>query len=150
MGRSLECRGARASTPMLPTFNSRHFFNKDFLYLPPQIKSREGHRVGDRTQDPKLQGDCPPTDTQWTPPFVHAVPRTAVPIHGHRVNICQAPRKWLRPQDSGRACHEQRAAPRPATLASRGLFPSSPIHLVISTELPVWDNLGIFFFFPGG
>lgn len=41
-----------------------HIFNKDFLYLPPQIKPRE-----------------PST----------AVLRTAVPTHGHRVNICQAP-----------------------------------------------------------
>lgn len=57
------------------SFSTRIFFI--FYYI--QIKPREGHEVGNGTQDPKLQGDCPPTDTQWIQPFIHTVPRTAVP-----------------------------------------------------------------------
>lgn len=77
-------------------------------------------------------------------------PGQLFPTHGHRVNICHpwtqgkhlsGPRPW----NSGRACHGQCEALWPATLASWGLL-SSPTHLVISTKLPVWDNLGIFFF----
>lgn len=100
--------------------------------------------MGNGTQDPKLQGDCPPTDTQWIPPLIHTVPRTAAPYPWtqgkHLPGSMSGPRPWNR----GRACHRQREALWPATLTSWGLL-SSPTHLVISTKLPVWDNLGIFF-----
>lgn len=57
MGPSLEVQG---TLPQCCPPSIHVIFNKDFLYLPPQIKAGEGHRVGNRTQDPRLQGDCPP------------------------------------------------------------------------------------------
>lgn len=55
-------REAQGSLPQHCPPSIHVVFNKDFLYLPLQIKAGEGHRVGNRTQDFKLQGDCPP----WT------------------------------------------------------------------------------------
>lgn len=57
--------GAPTPTPLI------HIFNKGFLYLPPQIKPREGHRVGSDTQNghsparPRLCSGqlSPPMDT---------------------------------------------------------------------------------------
>lgn len=121
------------------------FSTRIFFIFPPH-KPREGPRVGHRTQDAGLQGGLS-TDrrSEWTLACLSAaVLRTAVPTHGHRVNICRAP--WA--SGSGRVCRGQYAAQPPSPPgASSSPLPAHPFSPRSCLSGIIW---GFFFFFPGG
>lgn len=131
----IDRRGAGPPAPVPALFNLR-CFQHGFSLSSPAIKPRAGPGVGNRTHDAGLQGDCPSTDRVDARLPSAAVLRTAVPTHGRGVNIYQAP--WA--SGSGRARRGQRVA-RPTSPP----WASSPPLPLLSTELPVWDNLGFFF-----
>lgn len=132
--RSQRCRTPCPSTCPLPLmlFSTRIFF----IFPPNQAKG--GAWSGEQdTGCWSPRGLSIDRHSEWTLACPSAaVLRTAVPTHGRGVNTCQAP--WA--SGSGRARRGQRVA-RPTSPP----WASSPPLPLLSTELPVWDNLGFFF-----
>lgn len=115
-------------------------FQQGFSLSSPTNQAKGGAQSGERdTGCWSPRGLSISRHSEWTLTCPStAVLRTAVPTHGHRVNIRQAP--WA--TGSGRAHRGQRVWPgHPHLWGPPPLLPSP----LISTELPVWDNLGIFF-----
>ena len=118
-------------------------FNKDFLYLLP-IQAKGGAQSGNRTQDAGLQGGLSmDRHSKWTLTCLSAaVLRTAIPTHGHRVNICRAP--WA--SGSSRARRGQCAAQPPSPPgASSPPLPTHPFSPGSCLSGIIWG----FFFFLG-
>lgn len=118
----------------LSLFNS-YCFQQGFSLSSPTNQAKGGHRVGSRTQDADLQGDCSLTDTH-------------LPIHSCAQDSCPHPWTQGKHPPGSLGLGQRQGSPWTAcglaTLPSWGLLPSSPPP-GISTKLPVWDNLGIFF-----
>lgn len=144
MVRGHDPRGAgRTPPPQYLPLQLMLFSTRIFFIFPPH-KPREGPRVGHRTQDAGLQGGLSmDRHSEWTLTCLSAaVLRTAVPTHGHRVNICRAP--WA--SGSGRVRRGQRAAQPPSPPgASSSPLPAHPFFPGSCLSGIIWG-----FFFSGG
>lgn len=119
-------------------------FNKDFLYLLP-IQDKGGAQSGEQDTG------C------WSPRGTVHGQTLRVDAHLPVCGCAQDshPHPWTQGKhlQGSLGLGQRQGSPwtvcGPAALTSWGLLPSSPHSPVLSRELPVWDNLGIFFFSGG-
>lgn len=134
-------RGLGPSCPNICPPSIHIVFNKDFLYLPPTNQAKGGAWSGEQDRGPDLSKETVHCQTLRVD--------THLPIHSCAQDSC--PHPWTQgkhlPGSLGVGSSKWQDSPWTvcglATLTSWGLLPPLPL-LIISTELPVQINLGIF------
>lgn len=131
--RSPDCGGSVASVPM--PGHLKLLFSTSIFFIFPTSQAKGGPRSGEWDTGPSVPRGVS-TQTQWTAPPVHAVP--GQPPHPRtQGNICQAHSSGFLATDS---VWPRGWPPWHPGASSPPLPPTC-----FSTELPVWDNLEIFF-----